>query len=123
MFTASSFIPGATVVATSHTDFKRPRDGVVIGCIGEAGPDGVDAAVTSAGETFRAHRKTPLATRVAWLKAAAKAIPDNPGGVAPPCRGMWRKADPHGAVRGQPRRGVHRGLRRGCAAAEGRGAV
>ncbi|MEH2470553.1 acyl-CoA reductase-like NAD-dependent aldehyde dehydrogenase [Nitrobacteraceae bacterium AZCC 2161] len=82
MFTASSFIPGATVAATSHTEFRRPQDGSVIGRIGEAGPDGVDAAVTSAGETFRAHRKTPLATRVAWLKAAAKAIRDNAAELA-----------------------------------------
>jgi acyl-CoA reductase-like NAD-dependent aldehyde dehydrogenase len=82
MFTASSFIPGATVVATSHTDFKRPQDGVVIGRIGEAGPDGVDAAVTSAGGAFRAHRKTPLATRVEWLKAAAKAVRANAAELA-----------------------------------------
>lgn len=74
MFTASSFISGASIAATSHTEFRRPQDGAVIGRIAEAGPDGVDAAVTSAGAAFHACRKTPLATRVEWLKAAAKAV-------------------------------------------------
>src|SRR5258708_7295895 len=74
MFTASSFIPGAPVAATSQTEFKRPQDGTVIGRIDEAGKAGVDAAVISAKGAFRRHRKTPLATRVAWLKGAAKAV-------------------------------------------------
>ena len=82
MFTASSFIPGAAVAATSHTEFRRPQDGAVTGRIGEAGPDGVDAAVTSAGEAFRAHRKAPLVTRVEWLKAAAKAVRANAAELA-----------------------------------------
>src|SRR5260370_12658336 len=74
MFTASSFIPGAPVAATSQPELKRPQDGTVIGRIDEAGKAGVDAAVISAKEAFRRHRKTPLATRVEWLKAAAKAV-------------------------------------------------
>ena len=82
MFTASSFIPDASVAAASYTEFTRPQDGRVIGRIAEGGPEGVDAAVTSAGEAFRAHRKTPLATRVAWLKAAAKAIRDHAAELA-----------------------------------------
>ncbi len=82
MFTASSFIAGASVAATSHTEFRRPQDGAGIGRIGEAGPDGIDAAVTSAGAAFRAHRKTPLATRVEWLKAAAKAVRANAAELA-----------------------------------------
>src|SRR5258708_20927203 len=74
MFTASSFIPGAPVAATSQTEFKRPQDGTVIGRIDEAGKAGVDAAVISGKEAFRRHRKTPLATPVEWLKAPAKAV-------------------------------------------------
>ena len=74
MFTASSFIPGVTVAATSHTEFKRPQDGTVIGRIGEAGKAGVDAAVVSARQAFRQHRRSPLATRVEWLKAAARTV-------------------------------------------------
>src|SRR5580704_17488514 len=74
MFTASSFIPGASVAAASQTEFRRPQDGTVIGRIDEAGKAGVDAAVISAREAFRRHRKAPLATRVEWLKAAAKAV-------------------------------------------------
>src|SRR3984957_6563211 len=74
MFTASSFILGASVAAASQIEFRRPQDGTVIGRIDEAGKAGVDAAVISAGEAFRRHRKVPLATRVEWLKAAAKAV-------------------------------------------------
>src|SRR5258708_39265119 len=74
MFTASSFIPGVAVAATSHTEFKRPQDGTVIGRIGEAGKAGVDAAVVSARQAFRQHRRSPLATRVEWLKAAARTV-------------------------------------------------
>jgi acyl-CoA reductase-like NAD-dependent aldehyde dehydrogenase len=74
MFIASSFIPGASVAAASQTEFRRPQDGTVIGRIDEAGNAGVDAAVISAREAFRRHRKVPLATRVEWLKAAAKAV-------------------------------------------------
>src|ERR1700722_8717993 len=74
MFIASSFIPGASVAAASQTEFRRPQDGTVIGRIDEAGRAGVDAAMISAGEVFRRHRKVPLATRVEWLKAAAKAV-------------------------------------------------
>jgi acyl-CoA reductase-like NAD-dependent aldehyde dehydrogenase len=74
---ASSFIPGATPAATSHTEFRRPQDGSIIGRIAESGPDGVDAAVTSAGNTFGAQRKAPLAAGVGWLTAAAQAIRAN----------------------------------------------
>jgi acyl-CoA reductase-like NAD-dependent aldehyde dehydrogenase len=77
MFAATSFIPGATVTDASYTEFKRPQDGVAIGRIGEAGVEGVDAAVASAREAFRKHRKAALATRIAWLKAAAKAAREN----------------------------------------------
>jgi acyl-CoA reductase-like NAD-dependent aldehyde dehydrogenase len=82
MFTASSFIPGATVAAASHIEFNRPQDGSVIGRIGEAGPAGVDAAVVSAKEAFRRHRKASLATRVEWLKAAAKTLRANASELA-----------------------------------------
>src|SRR6202008_1164576 len=61
MFTASNFIPGASVAAASQIEFRRPQDGTVIGRIDEAGKAGVDAAVISAGEAFRRHRKVPLA--------------------------------------------------------------
>ncbi len=74
MFIASSFIPGASVAAASQTEFRRPQDGTVVGRIDEAGRAGVDAAVISATEAFRRHRKAALATRVEWLKAAAKAV-------------------------------------------------
>jgi acyl-CoA reductase-like NAD-dependent aldehyde dehydrogenase len=74
MFIASSFIAGEPVAAASQTEFRRPQDGIIIGRIDEAGKAGVDAAVISAADTFRQYRKAPLATRVEWLKAAAKAV-------------------------------------------------
>ncbi len=74
MFIASCFIPHVTLPEGAYTDFKRPQDGASVGRIAEAGDAGVDAAVTSASATFRLHRKTPLATRVGWLEAAAEAL-------------------------------------------------
>src|SRR5258708_1416702 len=74
MFTASSFVWGGGGGGTSKTELKRPQDGRGFGPMDEAGKAGVDAAVFSAKEASRRHRKTPLATRVEWLKAAAKAV-------------------------------------------------
>ncbi len=74
MFTASSFIPDTAVVHSFYTDFERPQDGAVVGRIAEAGAAGVDAAVRSSAAAFRRHRKTPLAIRIEWLKAAAEVL-------------------------------------------------
>jgi len=74
MFNATSFIPRVKPRESSYTDFKRPQDGALVGRIAEAGEAGVDAAVTSAAATFRLHRKTSLAIRIGWLKAAAEAL-------------------------------------------------
>jgi acyl-CoA reductase-like NAD-dependent aldehyde dehydrogenase len=82
MFTATSFIPRATLGETAYADFRRPQDGAHVGRIAEAGEAGVDAAVASATAAFRLHRKTPLVTRIGWLKAAAAALRANAGEVA-----------------------------------------
>jgi acyl-CoA reductase-like NAD-dependent aldehyde dehydrogenase len=82
MFLATSFIPNVTLADQTFTDFQRPQDGASIGRIAEAGAEGVDAAVTSAGDTFRKHRKTPLAVRLGWLKAAAEALRANANEIA-----------------------------------------
>lgn len=74
MFNATSFIPRVTLRESSYTDFNRPQDGALVGRISEAGEAGVDAAVTSAAATFRLRRKTPLAIRIGWLKAAAEVL-------------------------------------------------
>lgn len=74
MFTANSFIPGVTLPTTPSTEFKRPQDNASLGYIVEGGEKGVDAAVRSAARAFRDHRKTPLATRLGWMKAAAAAL-------------------------------------------------
>jgi acyl-CoA reductase-like NAD-dependent aldehyde dehydrogenase len=82
MYTASSFIPGVSPAPEGFTDFKRPQDGASTGRVAEAGASGVDAAVRSAAATFKRLRKTPLATRIAWLKAAAEALRAASGEVA-----------------------------------------
>src|SRR5262245_32322794 len=76
-FQAFSFVPGATVPAPGNDiEFRRPQDNAVIGRIGEGGADGVAAAVASSRKAFVAHRKTPMAVRIGWLKAAAVALRD-----------------------------------------------
>jgi acyl-CoA reductase-like NAD-dependent aldehyde dehydrogenase len=82
MFTATSFVPGFASSSNSSTEFRRPQDGQVTGRIVEAGSEGVDVAVRSAAETFRHHRKTPLATRLGWLRAAAQALREASGELA-----------------------------------------
>lgn len=71
MFTATTSSSPSTAAERSFIAFARPQDGVVTGRIEEAGRAGVDLAVASADAAFRRHRKTPLAVRVGWLKAAA----------------------------------------------------
>lgn len=82
MFIANSFIPGISLPDGPSTEFKRPQDNATIGYIVEGGEKGVDAAVKSATETFRKHRKTPLATRLGWMKAAARALKEASGEIA-----------------------------------------
>ena len=82
MFTANSFVPGIVLANNSSTEFRRPQDSAVTGHIVEAGIEGVDEAVRSATETFRRHRKTPLATRLGWMKAAAQALREASGEIA-----------------------------------------
>ncbi|TCT06177.1 acyl-CoA reductase-like NAD-dependent aldehyde dehydrogenase [Aquabacter spiritensis] len=58
-------------------DLVRPQDGTVHAHLVEAGADGVAAAVASAKAAFAAHRKSTIAQRVAWLKAAQAAVAAN----------------------------------------------
>lgn len=72
MFYANSFVDGKFLPASdTGIEFVRPHDDAMIGMIGEGGPVGVEIAVAAAERAFRKHRKTPLATRIDWLKAAA----------------------------------------------------
>jgi acyl-CoA reductase-like NAD-dependent aldehyde dehydrogenase len=82
MFTASSFIPGTDVAAEGFIEFNRPQDNVATGRIAEGGRAGVDAAVRSAQAAFAKHRKTPLATRLGWMKAAAEALGSSSAEIA-----------------------------------------
>jgi acyl-CoA reductase-like NAD-dependent aldehyde dehydrogenase len=74
MFNATCFIPNVDLGQSASIDFKRPQDAVAIGRIVEGGEAGVAAAVASARAAFRDNRKTPLATRIGWLKAAAETL-------------------------------------------------
>lgn len=70
-----SYFPGSeTLQADSYLDLVRPGDGHVSGRIAEAGPVGVERAVSAAQETFLSLRKTPLHTRIQWLRQAAAAL-------------------------------------------------
>ncbi len=74
MFTAVSYVPSTSSSPKDYIQFRRPQDNAVIGQIAESGPDGVATAVTSARAAFLAHRKTAMAVRIGWLKAAAAAM-------------------------------------------------
>lgn len=74
MFNAISFVPDAEPVAGPFIEFRRPEDNEVTGRIAESGAAGVDIAVASAKAAFRQHRKTPMAIRLGWMKAAAAAM-------------------------------------------------
>lgn len=70
-----SYIPGsANLPATARFNLVRPSDGAVIGEIIEAGVPGVAAAVASSLAAFQSLRKTPLHTRIQWLRLAAAAL-------------------------------------------------
>jgi acyl-CoA reductase-like NAD-dependent aldehyde dehydrogenase len=74
MFTAVSYIPGISCTAEDYIQFRRPQDNEATGRIAESGTDGVAAAVSSARAAFLTHRKTAMAVRIGWLKAAAAAM-------------------------------------------------
>lgn len=79
----ASFVAGKTaILGEAGLTLIRPEDGAVTGTILEAGDTGVDAAVAAAAEAFRRLRGTPLHQRIAWLKAAAKALGDAAEDVA-----------------------------------------
>lgn len=70
-----SYFPGSEALPTdTRFNLVRPSDGAVIGEIAEAGVPGVAAAVASSLVTFQALRKTPLHTRIQWLRQAAAAL-------------------------------------------------
>lgn len=74
MFTAVSSVPNRSVASEDYIPFRRPQDNAVTGQIAESGADGVAAAVASSRAAFLAHRKTAMAVRIGWLKAAASAM-------------------------------------------------
>lgn len=82
MFTAVSYVPDATTTSEDYIEFRRPQDNAATGRIAESGAEGVADAVGSAKAAFRAHRKTALAVRIGWLKAAAAAMRDVAADIA-----------------------------------------
>jgi acyl-CoA reductase-like NAD-dependent aldehyde dehydrogenase len=74
MFTAVSHVPGGSSTPMGYIQFHRPQDNAVTGRIAESGTEGVAAAVANARDAFLAHRKTAMAVRIGWLKAAAAAM-------------------------------------------------
>ncbi|GGF54127.1 putative aldehyde-dehydrogenase-like protein y4uC [Azorhizobium oxalatiphilum] len=71
----TSFVDGGIVAHEGAAlDLVRPQDGTVHAHLVEAGAAGVDAAVASALVAFKANRKSTIAQRVAWLRAAQAAV-------------------------------------------------
>lgn len=55
-------------------DLVRPQDGQITAQIVDSGAEVVDLAVSAAKSAFEKSRKTPLHTRIQWLKNASEAL-------------------------------------------------
>jgi acyl-CoA reductase-like NAD-dependent aldehyde dehydrogenase len=74
MFIAEPSLSGGRAPSDVWLEFRRPVDNAIVGRILEAQHEGVGIAVSAAREAFQTQRKTPLAARIGWLKAAAAAM-------------------------------------------------